>query len=67
MTSPVQRAVDHYHELLSDELAGESQAALEGELRRRGLFFGDRALCTRYSQGMVELANEYSSLLSAKK
>jgi tripartite-type tricarboxylate transporter receptor subunit TctC len=29
--------------------------------------FGDRALCTRYAQGMVELANEYSSLLSAKK
>ncbi len=46
MTSVVRRAVDHYHELLSDDLAGESQAALEGELRRRGLFFGDRALCT---------------------
>jgi len=46
MTSVVRRAVDHYHELLSDEVAGESQAALEGELRRRGLFFGDRALCT---------------------
>jgi len=46
MTSLVQRAVDHYHELLSDELAGESQAALEGELRRRGLFFGERPLCT---------------------
>ena len=29
--------------------------------------FGDRALCTRYAQGMVELANEYRSLLSAKK
>ncbi len=46
MTSLVQRAVDHYHELLSDDLAGESQAALEGELRRRGLFFGDRPLCS---------------------
>jgi len=46
MTSVVRRAVDHYHELLSDELAGESQAALEGELRRRGLFFGERPLCT---------------------
>ena len=28
--------------------------------------FGDRALCTRYAQGMVELANEYRSLLTAK-
>jgi tripartite-type tricarboxylate transporter receptor subunit TctC len=28
--------------------------------------FGDRALCTRYAQGMIELANEYRSLLSAK-
>jgi tripartite-type tricarboxylate transporter receptor subunit TctC len=28
--------------------------------------YGDRALCTRYAQGMVELANEYRSLLSAK-
>src|SRR2546425_285212 len=46
MTSLVQRAVDHYHELLSDELAGESQAALEAELRSRGLFFGERPLCT---------------------
>jgi hypothetical protein len=46
MTSLVQRAVDHYHGLLSDELAGESQAALEEELRRRGLFFGERPLCT---------------------
>jgi tripartite-type tricarboxylate transporter receptor subunit TctC len=27
---------------------------------------GDRALCTRYAQGMVELANEYRSLLTAK-
>ena len=28
--------------------------------------YGDRALCTRYAQGMVELANEYRSLLTAK-
>jgi hypothetical protein len=28
--------------------------------------YGDRALCTRYARGMVELANEYRSLLSAK-
>jgi tripartite-type tricarboxylate transporter receptor subunit TctC len=29
--------------------------------------YGDRALCTRYAQAMIELANEYRSLLSAKK
>ncbi|HYR98632.1 MAG TPA: hypothetical protein VEO58_06435 [Gemmatimonadales bacterium] len=46
MTSVVRRAVDHYHELLSDELAAESQAALDAELRSRGLFFGERPLCT---------------------
>lgn len=39
-------AVSRYHELLSDDLAGESQRSLEDQLRRRGLFFGDRALCT---------------------
>jgi hypothetical protein len=29
--------------------------------------FGDRALCTKYALHMVELANEYRDLLSAKK
>jgi hypothetical protein len=29
--------------------------------------YGDRALCTRYARGMIELANEYRSLLTAKK
>jgi len=28
--------------------------------------YGDRALCTRYAQGMVELTNEYRPLLTAK-
>jgi hypothetical protein len=39
-------AVARYHDLLSDELAGESQAYLDDQLRRRDLFFGDRPLCT---------------------
>jgi uncharacterized circularly permuted ATP-grasp superfamily protein len=39
-------AVEHYHELLTDELAGESQQVLDAELRRRGVVFGGRALCT---------------------
>jgi tripartite-type tricarboxylate transporter receptor subunit TctC len=29
--------------------------------------FGDRAACTRYANSMVELANEYHGLLTAKK
>jgi tripartite-type tricarboxylate transporter receptor subunit TctC len=29
--------------------------------------YGDRAVCTRYAKAMVELANEYRSLLTAKK
>jgi len=28
--------------------------------------FGDRALCERYARGMIELANEYRELLTAK-
>ncbi len=39
-------AIQTYHDLLTDELAGESQAQLDDQLRRRGLFFGDRPLCT---------------------
>ena len=42
----LREAIDHYHELLTDELAAESQWRLDDQLRRRGLFFGDRALCT---------------------
>jgi hypothetical protein len=40
------RAIDHYHELLTDEMGGETQARLDEQLARRGLFFGDRPLCT---------------------
>jgi hypothetical protein len=39
-------AIDEYHDLLDVELAAESQERLDEQLRRRGLFFGDRALCT---------------------
>jgi hypothetical protein len=42
----LQQAIDHYHELLTDEMAGESQARLDEQLERRGLFFGERPLCT---------------------
>ena len=39
-------ATEAYHELLTGELAADSQAHLDAQLRRRGLYFGGRALCT---------------------
>ena len=39
-------AIDAYHALLDDETSRESQAQLDDQMRRRGLYFGDRALCT---------------------
>ena len=39
-------AIGRYHDLLTPEMAAASHAMLEDQLRRRGLFFGDRALCT---------------------
>ena len=34
-------AISDFHDLLTDELAAESQGQLDDQLRRRGLFFGD--------------------------
>jgi glutathionylspermidine synthase len=42
----LQEPITAYHDLLSDELAGETQHQLDEQLRSRGLFFGDRPLCT---------------------
>jgi hypothetical protein len=39
-------AIGAYHDLLSDALAADTQAALEAGVRRWGLFFGDRPICT---------------------
>jgi hypothetical protein len=39
-------AIDQFHDLLTDELAQDSQWQLDEQLRQRGLFFGDRPLCT---------------------
>jgi uncharacterized circularly permuted ATP-grasp superfamily protein len=39
-------AIAAYHDLLTAELAGDCQRHLEEQLRRRGLFFGERPLCT---------------------
>src|SRR5262249_22103806 len=35
-----------YHDLLSDDLAADSQGQLDRRLKQRGLFFGDRPICT---------------------
>jgi hypothetical protein len=39
-------AVAAYHDLLTDQLAADSQGALEEQMARRGLVFGGRPLCT---------------------
>src|SRR5206468_3838495 len=46
MSAGLHDAVEQYHGLLSDDVAAESQAALDAALQRRGLFFGERPLCT---------------------
>jgi hypothetical protein len=38
--------IDAYHALLDDETGAASQAQLDDQLHRRGLYFGERALCT---------------------
>ena len=40
----LREGVDEYHELLSEDMAGETQHRLDDQLRARGLFFGDRPL-----------------------
>ena len=42
----LREAIDSYHELLTDDVAADSQAQLEDQTRRRGLMFGERPLCT---------------------
>jgi hypothetical protein len=42
----IQDAIATYHDLLTDQLAADSQAWLDENQRRRGLYFGDRPLCT---------------------
>ena len=42
----LREAIQSYHELLTDELAADSQVQLDDQQRHRGLFFGNRPLCT---------------------
>lgn len=48
MTAPIalDEAIGAWHDGLSPELAAESSGWLTEQLRRRGLFFGERPLCT---------------------
>ena len=39
-------AIARYHDLLTDDLAAASASQLDDQLRRRGLFFGDRPICS---------------------
>ena len=43
---PLSQAIEDYHALLTDEVAQETQEQLDDQLERRGLFFGERPLCT---------------------
>ena len=42
----VREAIDSYHEILTDDVAADSQTVLDAQIRRRDLYFGDRPLCT---------------------
>jgi uncharacterized circularly permuted ATP-grasp superfamily protein len=42
----LQQAIDDFHRLLSEEVAQETQEQLDEQMRRRGLFFGQRPLCS---------------------
>jgi hypothetical protein len=42
----VRDAIDAYHDLLTDAVASETYAQLEAQQRARGLYFGERPLCT---------------------
>jgi uncharacterized circularly permuted ATP-grasp superfamily protein len=39
-------AIITYHDLLTDDVAAESQGQLDTQMQTRGLYFGDRPLCT---------------------
>jgi hypothetical protein len=42
----LKEAIQTYHDLLTDQVAQDSQVQLDDQLHRRGLYFGERPLCT---------------------
>ena len=55
--------IEAYHALLTPEIAEASHGHLEGVLRKRGLVFGGRPLCTVLRPRLMS-AEEYTSLQS---
>lgn len=53
--------IDAYHALLTPEIAGASHEHLESALRRKGLVFGGRPLCTVLRPRLMHVA-EYAAL-----
>ena len=46
VADPVRDAIDAYHDVLTADVAADSQAVLDEQTRKRDLLFGDRPLCT---------------------
>ncbi len=42
----LKEAIDTYHDLLTEEIAADSWEQMHDQMTRRGLFFGERPLCT---------------------
>jgi hypothetical protein len=55
--------IEAYHELLTEEVAEASHEHLDRALRRKGLVFGDRPLCTVLRPRLMT-ADDYASLQS---
>jgi len=62
----LQDAIRTYHDLLTPDLAAASQAHLEEQQRRRGLFFGERPLCTVLRPRLIT-AEQYRFVATASE
>ncbi len=60
----LRETIDHYHSLLDPETARETHEQLTEQLRRRGLFFGDRPLSTVLRPRFIH-PGQYSALKTA--
>ncbi|MCP4362971.1 MAG: hypothetical protein GY796_33620 [Chloroflexi bacterium] len=60
----LKKAIRTYHDLLTEDLAQESQAQLTEQMKMRGLYFGDRPLCTVLRPRFL-LPNQYNFLRQA--
>jgi hypothetical protein len=60
----LREAIQRYHDLVTDETGVETASRLADQLRRRGLFFGERPLCTVLRPRFL-LPAQYRYLVSA--